>query len=630
MLGGHDAQQNEALVKKHLGQHDLYVHADVHGASSVVIKNPGTGPIPPLTIQQAGTMCVCRSSAWKGKVQVESYWVHAEQVSKTAPSGMFLTVGSFMIRGKKNFIPRSPMVMGLAVLFRLEDECIAAHKGERKVRGAEGEEEAEVNEAKENKKGQRDAEVNEEEEEEEDEEEAGEKENAEGKREEEDEDFDVTSAMVKGLSLRDKKVVLSEMSSDADSEWEREGGKGTTDHSESAKPKKRMSAAEKRRMKKSMEKGGAGATATQTDPLTVADAAVDPLNDAGDAEGVPEGKTADVDTLEATVDNADGSDEDERSRAGKKKGKSRGKKSTATASDEKRNGGGGSGGDKSTPAAAPLSRGARHKKKKMERYANQDEEDLLIAASVLGLQNVGKKKKEIQQRERQLQPNAATAEASDHADGEAEEDEDEEKATTTTPHTAGKKKGAAAEDEDMGDRVCFNCKQRGHLFKHCPLKPQSTSTSTASSADAAAAPGLTFSAARRAAQTEEELEIARLQEEENIGDASAVDNTPLGLIDTLTATPFEEDRLQFAVAVCAPYSALSSYRFKAKLVPGTQKKGVLCAAALNVWSRQPGVREAEKEMLRMMREEEMMAVLLSNTKLSAGLAGEAGEKAASE
>ena len=110
VIGGHDAQQNDALVKKHLDPHDLYVHADVHGASSVIIKNPGTGPIPALTIQQAGTMCICRSSAWKGKVQVEAYWVHPHQVSKTAPSGMFLAAGSFMIRGKKNFITRMPMV----------------------------------------------------------------------------------------------------------------------------------------------------------------------------------------------------------------------------------------------------------------------------------------------------------------------------------------------------------------------------------------------------------------------------------------------------------------------------------------------------------------------------------------
>ena len=41
------------------------------------------------------------------------------QVSKTAPTGEYLTVGSFMIRGKKNFLPPNPLVMGFAFLFKL-------------------------------------------------------------------------------------------------------------------------------------------------------------------------------------------------------------------------------------------------------------------------------------------------------------------------------------------------------------------------------------------------------------------------------------------------------------------------------------------------------------------------------
>lgn len=40
VIGGRDAMQNEMIVKKYLGKGDIYVHADLHGASSVVIKNP--------------------------------------------------------------------------------------------------------------------------------------------------------------------------------------------------------------------------------------------------------------------------------------------------------------------------------------------------------------------------------------------------------------------------------------------------------------------------------------------------------------------------------------------------------------------------------------------------------------
>ena len=38
VLGGRDASQNEELVKKYMGGQDLFVHADVHGASVVIVK----------------------------------------------------------------------------------------------------------------------------------------------------------------------------------------------------------------------------------------------------------------------------------------------------------------------------------------------------------------------------------------------------------------------------------------------------------------------------------------------------------------------------------------------------------------------------------------------------------------
>lgn len=40
MLAGRDGQQNEMLVRRYLRAGDVYVHADVHGASSLVVKNP--------------------------------------------------------------------------------------------------------------------------------------------------------------------------------------------------------------------------------------------------------------------------------------------------------------------------------------------------------------------------------------------------------------------------------------------------------------------------------------------------------------------------------------------------------------------------------------------------------------
>lgn len=64
------------------------------------------------------------SAAWEAKVMTTAWWVESSQVSKTAPSGEYLTTGSFMIRGKKNFLPPCPIVLGFGLLFRLEEGSV--------------------------------------------------------------------------------------------------------------------------------------------------------------------------------------------------------------------------------------------------------------------------------------------------------------------------------------------------------------------------------------------------------------------------------------------------------------------------------------------------------------------------
>lgn len=77
------------------------------------------------------------SIAWEAKVIAGAYWVNSDQVSKTAPTGEYLTTGSFMIRGKKNYLPPCQLIMGLGFLFRLEDGSIERHLNERRVRTLE-------------------------------------------------------------------------------------------------------------------------------------------------------------------------------------------------------------------------------------------------------------------------------------------------------------------------------------------------------------------------------------------------------------------------------------------------------------------------------------------------------------
>lgn len=134
IIGGRDQQQNELIVKRYLRATDLYVHAEIQGASSVVIKNPSGRDIPPKTLLEAGTMAISYSVAWDAKVVTSAYWVKADQVSKTAPTGEYLSTGSFMIRGKKNFLPPCHLILGLSFLFKLEESSVERHRGERRVK----------------------------------------------------------------------------------------------------------------------------------------------------------------------------------------------------------------------------------------------------------------------------------------------------------------------------------------------------------------------------------------------------------------------------------------------------------------------------------------------------------------
>lgn len=139
VLGGRDAQQNEILYKRYLRKGDVYVHADLDGATSVFIRNHEArvdAPIPPSTLSQAGILAVSSSSAWESKASMPAWWANADQVSKSAPTGDYLKPGSFEVRGKKNFLPPAPLLLGFGVMFHVSDESKANHMKHR-VNGGE-------------------------------------------------------------------------------------------------------------------------------------------------------------------------------------------------------------------------------------------------------------------------------------------------------------------------------------------------------------------------------------------------------------------------------------------------------------------------------------------------------------
>src|SRR5690606_4993781 len=104
VVGGRDATTNDLVVKRHLESHDLYLHSDIHGAPSVVIKR-GDQEISEETIQEAANLAASFSSAWgKGYTSQDVYWVHPDQVSKTPQSGGLLGRGAFILWGSRNYI----------------------------------------------------------------------------------------------------------------------------------------------------------------------------------------------------------------------------------------------------------------------------------------------------------------------------------------------------------------------------------------------------------------------------------------------------------------------------------------------------------------------------------------------
>lgn len=141
VIAGRDIQQNETLVKKYLDINDIYMHADIHGAASIIIKNPipNISPLKTIsirTLQQATIFTLVNSKIWNERqTNQRCYWVYAKQVSKIPPSGMYLSPGSFMIRGTKNYITQiPPLLMGLGICFRLNDnDSIQRHIDDRKV-----------------------------------------------------------------------------------------------------------------------------------------------------------------------------------------------------------------------------------------------------------------------------------------------------------------------------------------------------------------------------------------------------------------------------------------------------------------------------------------------------------------
>ena len=110
VIGGRNADENEALVKKYLERGDRFFHTQAHGGPVTILK--ATGPsepakevdFPDSSIHEAAQFAVSYSSVWKeGRFADDAYSVTPDQVSKTPESGEFLEKGGFAIRGDRTY-----------------------------------------------------------------------------------------------------------------------------------------------------------------------------------------------------------------------------------------------------------------------------------------------------------------------------------------------------------------------------------------------------------------------------------------------------------------------------------------------------------------------------------------------
>ena len=113
-IGGRDAPSNSAVVRKHLEKNDRIFHGDIFGSPFFILKDAENPPAS--SMNEVAHATVCFSRAWReGMHGLSAFWVHPDQVKKSAPSGQFLPKGSFTIEGKRNFvnIPSLKLAVGI-------------------------------------------------------------------------------------------------------------------------------------------------------------------------------------------------------------------------------------------------------------------------------------------------------------------------------------------------------------------------------------------------------------------------------------------------------------------------------------------------------------------------------------
>ena len=119
-IGGRDSSSNSAIIRKQLTKNDKVFHAEIFGSPFFVLKDiPESLPFDSLN--EVAQATVCFSRAWREAMYgMSAYWINPDQVKKAAPSGQFLSRGSFVLEGHKNFIKAPNLRLAVGILYQDE------------------------------------------------------------------------------------------------------------------------------------------------------------------------------------------------------------------------------------------------------------------------------------------------------------------------------------------------------------------------------------------------------------------------------------------------------------------------------------------------------------------------------
>ncbi len=95
------------------------------------------------------------------------------------------------------------------------------------------------------------------------------------------------------------------------------------------------------------------------------------------------------------------------------------------------------------------------------------------------------------------------------------------------------------------------------------------------------------------------------------------ENVDVNEIDKLTGLPKANDIIQAIVPMCAPYSAISSYKYKVKIQPGTLKRGKAMKLIKSLFLAQANKNQFETTMIKNIPDTDMTNMLVNNCRVLA-------------